>query len=246
MFADPRGDFERSKLYSEESLAIFRELGDDAELGRALSAAGVSKMMLGDTDEAHALFDESAVRLRHSGQRFNLALVLANQANLVIEEDPARAESLLEEAVELHREIGSEHGLPHCLYTLAFLRFRAGRELDAEADAREAVALSQGVGDVRYAVLSLFLLGSIEARQGGLERAARLLFAAEAERGRIGLSLDPSPGEELEIYSGALAETRAALAPAAFRAAEDEGGSLTLDDAVLLALGASSGLQASI
>jgi predicted ATPase/DNA-binding SARP family transcriptional activator len=236
MFADPRGEHERSRVDSEESLAIFRELGDSAELGRALSALGVSMMMLGDTETARALFEEAALHLRGSGQRFNLALVLANQANLVVDDDPARAESLLEEAVTLHREIGSEHGLPHCLYTLAFLRFRAGRELDAEAGAREAVALSHGVGDVRYAVLSLFLLGSLEARQGGLGRAARLLSAAESERVRIGLSLDPSPGEELETYSSSLAKTRAALVPAAFRAAQDEGSALTLDDAVLLAL----------
>ena len=106
---------------------------------------------------------------------------------------------LLEEAVALHREIGTEHGLPHCLYTLAFLRFRAGREREAEAGAREAVVVSHGTGDVRYAVFSLFLVGSIEARRGDLEVSASLLGAAEAERARIGLSLDPSPGEELEI-----------------------------------------------
>ena len=105
---------------------------------------------------------------------------------------------MLEEAVALHREIGTEHGLPHCLYTLAFLRFRAGREREAEAGAHEAVVLSHGNGDVRYAVLSLFLVGSIEARRGDPAAAARLLGAAEAERARIGLTLDPYPGEELE------------------------------------------------
>ena len=172
MFADPLGDHERSREYNEESLAILRELGDPAELGRALSALGVSTMMLGDVEQAHALFEEAALHLRRSRQRFNLALVLANQANLLLDEDPARAESLLEEAVALHREIGTEHGLPHCLYTLAFLRFRAGREREAEAGAREAVVVSHGTGDVRYAVLSLFLLGSIEARRGDLDVSA--------------------------------------------------------------------------
>ena len=236
MFADPLGDLERSKEYNEESLAISRELGDPAELGRALSALGVSTMMLGDVERSHALFDEAALHLRRSGQHFNLALVLANQANLLLEEDPSRAESSLEEAVALHREIGTEHGLPHCLYTLAFLRFRAGREREAEAGAHEAVVLSHGNGDVRYAVLSLFLVGSIEARRGDPDVAARLLGAAEAERARIGLTLDPYPGEELETTSSALAETRAALEPAAFRAAYDEGSALTLDDAVKLAV----------
>ena len=237
----PSGIIERSREYNEESLAILRELEDPAELGRGLSALGVSTMMLGDVEQAHALFEEAALHLRGSGQRFNLALVLANQANLLLDEDPARAESLLEEAVALHREIGTEHGLPHCLYTLAFLRFRAGREREAETGAREAVVVSHGTGDVRYAVFSLFLLGSIEARRGDLEVSARLLGAAEAERARIGLSLDPSPGEELEIYTNALAETRAALEPVAFQAAYDEGSALTLDDAVELAVGRHSG-----
>ena len=52
---------------------------------------------------------------------------------------------------------------------------------------------------------------------------------------------DPSPGEELEIYTNALAETRAALEPVAFQAAYDEGSALTLDDAVELAVGRHSG-----
>ena len=142
MFAEPLG-ITALEGVRRRVLAILREFEDPAELGRGLSALGVSTIMLGGVEQARALFEEAALHLVALRQRFNLALVLANRANLLLDRI-RHARSRCSRRRSRSPGIGTEHRLPHCLYTLAFLRFRAGREREAEAGAREAVVVSPG------------------------------------------------------------------------------------------------------
>jgi hypothetical protein len=142
--------------------------------------------------------------------------------------------SLFEESLALYRELGREgEGTAQCLINLAFLLFRSGADAEALATARESLALSHRIGDVRSTIYNLVLLSSLAARQNDHSTSARLLGAAEAERVRVGLAFE---NLEAGLYEKTLVELRASLEDKRFQAAVAEGGSLALEQAVARAL----------
>jgi hypothetical protein len=140
----------------------------------------------------------------------------------------------LEEALGLYREVGREHGVQYSLYNLAALRLRTGRALEAASAARESLAISHRLGDVRFVLLNLSLLGSVASMLGDADASARLVGAAEAERARIGLSFAGTA--EGELHQRTIEDLRAALGSEALDAIFDETAALGLDDAVAFAL----------
>ena len=115
----------------------------------------------------------------------------------------------------------------------AFLLFRSGADAQALAAARESLALSHRIGDVRSTIYNLVLLSSLAARQNDHGTSARLLGAAEAERVRVGLAFEKL---ETGLYEKTLVELRASLEDERFQSAVAEGGSLALEQAVARAL----------
>ena len=173
--------------------------------------------------------------LRVGGDLTSLGLVLGNLADLATRVgDFERADSLLQEALELYRSLGWKHGANNALHNLAFLRFRRGVEAEAMTLARESLLLSQRFGDVRFAILSLSLLGSLFARSAEPEDATRLFGAAEAERLRMGMTLAGTP--EGQLQDETLGELRSSLGIEAFDAAFAAGTAMTLEEAVAFAV----------
>ena len=77
--------------------------------------------------------------LRVGRRSASLGLVLGNLADLATRVgDFERADSLLQEALELYRSLGWKHGANNALHNLAFLRFRRGVEAEAMTLARRA------------------------------------------------------------------------------------------------------------
>jgi hypothetical protein len=151
-----------------------------------------------------------------------------------MEGDRTGAESLLEEALTLFRETGREHGVQYSLYTLASLRLQTGRAPEAASAAKESLVISHRLGDVRFILLNLSLIGGVAAKLDDLRVGAKLVGAAEAERKRIGLSFAGT--EEGELHQRTIEELRSNLGDELLRATFAEAGLLALDDAVAFAL----------
>jgi tetratricopeptide (TPR) repeat protein len=235
MFALPLGDFEAARAYSEESVAVFREVGEPVEIGRALAGLGAKLAGLGEVARARELFEEAAELLRASGDTYPLALTLGNLADLAIRDgDHARAEALLEEVLALHREPGGEHGTQAALHNLALLRLELGRDDEALAAATESLAFSHAVADARFAVLSLCVLAALAARRGDDAAAARLLGTADAERERVGFAFDGTP--EAELGERTRDDVRGRLGAERFAEAFAEGRATAIADLVAASL----------
>ena len=103
-----QGDYERAEQSLEESLALFRESGDEKGEARSLRSLGKCVSDRHDLDRASELLSESARISRRSGDESELAQVLSSLGVLAIyRKDTVRATTLYEEAQGLARAAGN-------------------------------------------------------------------------------------------------------------------------------------------
>jgi predicted ATPase len=217
-----QGDYASARSLYGECLALSRELGDITNIAGALNSLGHVAHLQGDYASARTLCEESLSLYRELEDKWGTALALLNLGDAVdLQGDYGSARSLYEESLSLFMEIGDMRDLAEALAGLAGLTVRRASSLSAEGAGGRAGARSE-----------LALQGE-EGKQRLLERGAKLLGAVEALLQRIGAVLDP---ENLQAYERAIAIAREELGEEGLEAARQEGGSMSMQEAVEYAL----------
>jgi non-specific serine/threonine protein kinase len=229
-----QGDDARARPCLEESLALWRELGDDWGTTFALGMLGVVAEDAGEFARAVPLLDEALALARGAGDRPNTALILDHLGVVAWGQgDAARAVPYWEEALALHRAAGDTWGAS---ISLSYLGMVAGQRSDfaaAEALHRESMDLRWAMGTKEDVAHCLANFAALAAARGQHERAARLFGAADAVQAAIGNTLKEP---ERTFYERATVTARAGLDERAFAAAWAAGQALPIDEAVAEAL----------
>jgi tetratricopeptide (TPR) repeat protein len=183
---------------ADAAMAVCRELGDDVGLAWAWSARGLIHSQRGHFAAAAGAADRSAEHARRAGRDRDELSALRELAG-AIEDGPAP----ITEAVERCEEIlGALHGRrpaeSEVEATLALLLARQGRLDEARARSAAAVHQMEALGLGPELASCLLRAGRVEAIDGELEEARRLLQCAlevaersgdSARRGVIAASL---------------------------------------------------------
>ena len=173
-FAWLQGDVRAMRTRLEESVAIRRELGDDAGLGRALPFLGLA--IDDDQEEACRLADEGVGLCRNGGDRWGLAMGLTTFGRIEATwGDDEAARPRLEEAVALFRAIGDSWLLALPLNSLGAISYRHGDYNRAQAAFEEALPCFRAVEDRRNTTQVLTNLAYVFLTRGDLQ-LARTLF----------------------------------------------------------------------
>ena len=107
------GDYDRAAELGEESLALYRSLGDEAGIALALNRLGAAVSNLGDLDRAVSLQKESAAMYHELGDERGVAIVLSNLGyRLVIQGAYEEAKFLCDEALSLFRKLDERASMP--------------------------------------------------------------------------------------------------------------------------------------
>jgi predicted ATPase/DNA-binding XRE family transcriptional regulator len=234
--AQGRGDWEPARLYLEESLALFRGLGDEEGVAYALAAMGLVDLGQKRYERGLAVVERSIGRFLEVGERWAASPMLSFAAAASLSRgEIARARQLAERGLSLAREVGARDALYLTLQALATV---ARAEGDNERAARlfgEGLSLSAEVEDHSSLAYYLQGLAAVAASEGELARAARLWGAAETllETTEI-ISYAHAPDRSL--YQRQVAAARARLDDAAWEAAWAEGRAMTPQQAVAYAL----------
>ena len=125
-------DLEAAARLLDESLELFRQVGDEPGVARVLVMRVVPDAMAGAWDRVVARIEEVAAIWRRLGERLNLAfglIWLAFAYGRAGRRDDARATAL--EALELFREADNATGVALAFLDLAFLLNWEGRHSDA-------------------------------------------------------------------------------------------------------------------
>jgi predicted ATPase len=111
MIAEWRSNFVVAYARTEESLALFRELGDKEGIAFLLiELANLLFISQGDPAKVHALLEEGHTLWRELGYQNGTARALVLLGQLFLQQgDTVKARSLLEESVVLSREIVNRH-----------------------------------------------------------------------------------------------------------------------------------------
>ena len=231
MIATDRDPNAAAELY-EESLAEYEAAGD--EKGRLLPLQNLASNALSRRDYERAI---SLLRERVAGTRgrdtYSLALAIgllgfALAANGETEE----AQQSFEESLELCRAHGFSRAEAEVLAGFADL-MRTTSPSRALEYYRESIELAREMGYLAQVAYCLQGVAAIALAGGDARDAATLLGACAGLVERIYANLSPEDQEELD---SAIAQVREAMENDEFDAAWIEGGALSVDQAVDLAL----------
>jgi predicted ATPase/DNA-binding SARP family transcriptional activator len=230
--ADICGDHDIARSMHEESIAIWRELGDKRSLIGALSALGQDYFSEGDFEKARSYFEEAL----HIEEDMGVTTDALHNLGIVFYElgDYASAASFLERDLAIQRKIGDTRRAALALANLGLVAFEQGDYALALSRHRESLVIRQTLGAKRGFVYSLEGLAMVYRGLGRPDVAARLWGASQAMRESMGA---PVPPNELSRYKREMDLVRDELGDQGFQKAYAEGSAMTSEQAVAQALG---------
>jgi tetratricopeptide (TPR) repeat protein len=180
------GEYERSHPMNEQSLALFRALGDDEGTAVLLHRIAISTLVhLQAPAAARELLAESREHYRLAGSGRGESEVVGALGYVAKDEgDTEGALELFTRAAEIAAETGFTWWEIGMLDARVECLIELGRIDEAEPGAKRHLELARSIGERQHSVLGLALHAWIAARRGDLDRAQLLWGAVEAEEGR--------------------------------------------------------------
>lgn len=226
------GDAEESHWAHSTAVQMFREMGDEDWLGRALSMAGMTSYNRNDPDTAEIEFLEAIELNRRHGLdwladgwcEYGLAHVAMQRG------DFAQAEERLNNVLSYSRDRGLTWGVGHSQLSLAVLAFMMGDVEQSMERTLDSLRVRRELRDSRGLCDCLGMMALHVSVRGDHSRAAVLLGAAEVAREAAGYAavpwLQPMLEQAGEISENALGDE--------FDVSYSEGRKLSFDEAFQL------------
>jgi predicted ATPase/DNA-binding SARP family transcriptional activator len=170
----------------EQSLELFRALGEELDAAIAQQDLGFAAWCRGDSARARALYEESReafIRLGNEGWQAGAAHYLGELE--VREGDLERGEALLRESLTFYRRVGAHGAVANALHSLGDAALRRSSFEEAAFCYREGLEIATDVHLERSVVYGLAGLAAVAAGQGRETRAGLLWGAVEQLEHRL-------------------------------------------------------------
>lgn len=218
-----------------ESLAIYRDLGDQRNTAWALSLLSFSSVGQAERyEEALALCDEGLSLFKKLDDEAGLAQALTIKGELARGRgDLDLAEEAYKEALELSLETGDRRRQSIQYANLGMVEQSRGNFVEAEAYLQECLRLAW---EIRFIHLVAFVLAALAGpfgKRGNPGKAATLLGASSALLDRSGTVTEAVDQPVIEHYTAVVKDL---LGEESFESAYLEGRAMNVTDAVAYAL----------
>ena len=176
ILANSQGDFSGGRLLLSEGLALSRQVGDDENVVRALTALSQVAINVGDYSEAHGHLEECLELCIELGDRAGLANALQGLGNLAaLQCDFGRARTLLGESQTIREELGDRASVARARAYLGQLLLFEGRHGEAERYLQDGLDILKGLGDYEGTSIALIFLAEVHRVRGDVEKAESVL-----------------------------------------------------------------------
>ena len=226
--------------------AVIHGMAIERSLAATLSDLAHMELAAGHLDEARVHADEALALRRSLGLPHGIAHALLGVAAVEYNtRDFARAGELYAEAAAVAEAARSRGDVVEARLGLAECEMLLGRLDEANRLLRQALVGVQKIADqsLEIVIIGLRVAGTIAAARSDPESSAVLLGATEGQLRDSGLTLFGPLEEELQRAS--LERARLALGDDRFRASWTRGASMSVDEALGLALRHTSGLPSA-
>ena len=180
-----RGQFDEAEVTWRRALAIAEEHHDRWAEVRALTALSIGLVDQGRIDESESLIERARGTAVEMGDRFSAAVATVQEGRILEERGDFQASLLrFDRGIEIFTDLGNRWELGDALAE----RGIAYRELDrldeAERDLREAIRISEELGERQLAGWTWKALARVSERRGDAEQAAEHQRRADEEEAR--------------------------------------------------------------
>ncbi|GHO99732.1 hypothetical protein KSF_097800 [Reticulibacter mediterranei] len=167
-----QGDFQAAVAACEESLSIFRDLGDPVGIAESLYRLGFVAWMRGDAATARSYYGESLTVAQGEQCRDVRSETLYCFANLAFfERDTSLARRLIEESLELSRALDDSNNIAAALSLFGWVVLLQGDVAAARALQEESLIAVRALGNQRGIAHTLGALAEIAYGMGDFEQA---------------------------------------------------------------------------
>ncbi len=174
---------DKAKMLSEESLALFQELGPEGKRGMAYALwnLGVVAGQQPDLRQMKELMQESLALFHEVGDKFGIAQSISHDAATELgDSDYERARALAEECLVLRKEIGDKDGIAISLIDLGYLASQQGDYKQAVTLCEAGLTLFRELGNKWGIYMALVHLGLAAQGRGRYGQATTVLEEALA------------------------------------------------------------------
>jgi predicted ATPase len=236
VLARHQADFTAARKYHEESLAVYKQLGNKREAGRALMRLGIVYAEQGDLKRARSILEEAVTVRAEIGDKHGLIGALSNLADVLQRfGEYDRARDLHQTALKLAQEpqsyypwsIAAEH------LSLGQIAIYYGDWASAKHYHIQSLSLYVRLKDMKMIAECLAGLAGLLVAQGQLERGTVLMGASSAYAQSLDVLMGHNTRSELDRN---LSVSRSRLAEEIFTKLWEEGRAMTLEQAVDYAL----------
>ena len=170
-----QGDLRRAFPSFEQSLAIYRQLGDRHGIADALYALGRLVNRQKAYAEAERLLQESLTLVHTTGDEYRLAYILNILAGIRLAQgDFSAAEALYQQALTAARRIDNRSGVAFILTAFGELARLVGDYARAESYYNEAMTLANNLRQKARVVMLLHNLAHVALHHNQTQRAAAM------------------------------------------------------------------------
>jgi predicted ATPase/class 3 adenylate cyclase len=223
-----------ARARADEAQALHRKLGDDRGLAGSIQLLGIVEADDRQYERALELFEDSLGRFEELGDPHYTLLAMRLAAWMHYElGDVAGARALHEEVVQRARTTANSRMQATSLGALGEYALREERIEDALPLLEQGFRISLELGERGELLVALWRFAWMLALAGRPTNAARVFSAAEALRDEMGIPTYTWMKDENEET---LARIHSQLENAAFAEAWERGRTLTLEEALALAL----------
>ena len=227
IFPFRQGDILVASAWLQESLDLYRELGDEEGIARATAELGGLAIYERDLDRAVALYEECLPLLRKQGNPSRLAVALGNLGTIAhMRGDAVTAVDYYEQAIDASRGVGDDDGVAVNLHNLGRSELALARSERARDALCESLAIARRLGYREVIAYCLGGFAELAMLENDAPRAATLLGASEGLFSDIGAFPSPDEAEAQERVTEYIVDALGAEHADRLRA---EGAASTLD-----------------
>ena len=170
-----QGELKRGSALLEESLALYRDLDDDAGVAFTLLVLGRIAVSQGDRKRGATLVEESLSSFRQQAKAWGIARALIVLGDVALfEHEVERATAKFQSSLDLSRDLDDAEGIALSLLYLGRAAHMRGEATRSETLLKESLVVFRESGDSR-GIAEVFLeLGRVARARGASMRALAL------------------------------------------------------------------------